>query len=278
MATVTESAGAAAVPTPVALPRRGGPNAMTQRQDRWWIQPLVTFSILFAFVVYVTWAAFQNRNYYVGAVGHPYLISPLYSPCIAHSCLSGSTIRGFHLSWWSFSPALLILIIPGGFRVTCYYYRRSYYRAFWWSPPSCAVQDHHTKYTGETRFPLILQNTHRYFFYLAFLVNIILTYDAIESFTSPGGKFVVSIGTLVLVANAALLWLYTLSCHACRHLCGGHVRTFSDHPIRERLWKIATPLNARHMQFAWASLVFVALTDVYVRLVASGAISDVKLF
>ena len=31
------------------------------------------------------------------------------------------------------------------------------------------------------------------------------------------------------------------------------------------------------MLFAWASLVFVALTDVYVRLVASGAITDHKL-
>jgi hypothetical protein len=41
---------------------------------------------------------------------------------------------------------------------------------------------------------------------------------------------------------------------------------------------MATPLNARHMQYAWASLIVVALTDVYVRLVASGAISDVKLF
>jgi hypothetical protein len=32
------------------------------------------------------------------------------------------------------------------------------------------------------------------------------------------------------------------------------------------------------MNFAWASLVFVALADVYVRLVASGVISDYKLF
>jgi hypothetical protein len=251
---------------------------MTLRQDRWWIQPLVTFSILFAFVVYVTWAAFQNRNYYVGAINHRDLISPLYSPCFAHSCVTGSTIHGFHLSWWSFSPALLILIIPGGFRVTCYYYRRSYYRAFWWSPPSCAVQDHHAKYSGETRFPLLLQNTHRYFFYLAFLVNIVLTYDAVLAFSMPGEGIGVSVGTVVLVVNALLLWLYTLSCHACRHLCGGSVRSFSDHPIRQRLWKITTPLNARHMQFAWTSLIVVALADVYVRLVASGAISDVKLF
>ena len=256
---------------------RGGPELPTLRQDRWWIQPVATMSILVAFVIYSTWAAFQNKYYYVGAAMHRDLISPFYSPCIAGSCVEG-TKAGVAWNYWNLSPALLILIFPLGFRLTCYYYRRSYYRAFWWSPPSCAVQDHHTRYTGETRFPLVLQNAHRYFFYLAFLVNIVLTYDAVLSFSEPGEGIGVSIGTLVLVVNAVLLWLYTLSCHACRHVCGGHVRSFSDHPIRHRLWKITTPLNARHMQFAWASLIFVALTDVYVRLVASGAIHDVKLF
>ena len=38
------------------------------------------------------------------------------------------------------------------------------------------------------------------------------------------------------------------------------------------------PLNARHMYFAWASLMFVALTDLYVRLVAWGSITDLRLF
>ncbi len=54
-----------------------------------------------------------------------------------------------------------------GFRLTCYYYRKAYYRAFWQSPPACAVAEPHGKYTGETRFPLIMQNVHRYFFYAA---------------------------------------------------------------------------------------------------------------
>jgi len=264
--------------TPVPLPaRRGGPNVRTLREDRWQVQPLVTVAVLTAFVVYVTWAAFQGKNYYAGAALNRDLLSPLYSPCIAKSCVEGAS-HHVQLSWWNFSPALLILIIPGGFRVTCYYYRRSYYRAFWGSPTACAVQDSHRRYTGETRFPLLLQNTHRYFFYLAFIVNLVLTYDAILAFNMPGLGLGVSVGTIVLVVNAVLLWLYTLSCHACRHLCGGSVRKFSDHPLRERLWKFVTPLNARHMQIAWASLIFVALTDVYVRLVASQAITDYKLF
>jgi hypothetical protein len=32
------------------------------------------------------------------------------------------------------------------------------------------------------------------------------------------------------------------------------------------------------MQFAWVSLVFVGLTDLYVRLVAAGVFSDPKIF
>jgi hypothetical protein len=32
------------------------------------------------------------------------------------------------------------------------------------------------------------------------------------------------------------------------------------------------------MNFAWASLVFVAFADVYVRLVASGVLTDYRLF
>ena len=108
---------------------------------------------------------------------------------------------------------------------------------------------------------------------------MILTIDAVEAFRLPGdGGIGVSLGTVVLVANAALLWLYSLSCHAARHMCGGGVRSFSAHPLRYRFWKLVTPLNARHMQFAWVSLVFVALTDLYVRLVAAGVFSDPKIF
>ncbi len=95
----------------------------------------------------------------------------------------------------------------------------------------------------------------------------------------PGdGGIGFSVGTLVLCVNAVLLWLYSLSCHAARHLCGGGLRSFSRHRVRHRIWKMLTPLNANHMAFAWASLVFVAFADLYVRLVAGGVFSDPKLF
>ena len=84
--------------------------------------------------------------------------------------------------WWPaalpFSPALLILWAPGGFRFTCYYYRGAYYKAFWADPPSLrrrrAAQ---AAICGENSFPLILQNIHRYFLYLALLFLVVLAYD-----------------------------------------------------------------------------------------------------
>jgi len=260
--------------TPVVLGgARGGPDVPTLRRDRWWIQPLVTVTVLTAFVGYSAWAAFVNKNYYAGESLHRNLLSPFYSPCLVESCVPGSHPHTV-ITWWEISPALLILIFPLGFRLTCYYYRKAYYRSFWLAPAACAVSDAHGSYSGETRFPLLLQNVHRYFFYFGLVFNVILTVDAVEAFRQPGIGLGFSVGTAVLCLNATLLWLYTLSCHACRHLCGGGVTLFSQAPIRHRIWKTLTPLNAKHMVFAWMSLVFVALTDLYVRLVASGTIHD----
>jgi hypothetical protein len=246
----------------------------TLRKDRWWVSPAISFGVLTAFVVYSTWAAFVNKNYYY----KPYL-SPFYSPCLAHIC--GATNNGnvgtppyvsIFGPWWAISPAIIILIFPLGFRLTCYYYRRAYYRAFWESPPACAVGERHKRYTGETRFPLVLQNVHRYFFYFGLIFNVILTYDAILAFGVHHGGGHFGVGTAMLVVNALLLWLYSLSCHSCRHIIGGRLRHFSKHPVRFRLWGYVSTLNRRHMQLAWASLIFVALTDLYIRLAAGGTI------
>jgi hypothetical protein len=266
-------------PVPVMLGGvRGGPDARTLRRDRWWANPSVTVGFLTAFIVYSTWAVFQNAHYYVGASAHRDLISPFYSPCLTASCVHGA--RGaLFITWWAISPGILVLGGPLGFRLTCYYYRKAYYRSFWQSPPACGVADGHKSYSGETRFPLILQNIHRYFFFIALIFNTILTIDAIMAFRLPGdGGIGVSLGTVVLVMNATLLWLYTLSCHFCRHVCGGNVNQFSKHPVRHKIWTLLSPLNARHMQLAWASLTFVAVADIYVRLVSSGAFHDPKIF
>ena len=245
------------------------------RRDRWWVAPLTTFGVLLLFVVYTTWRAFENKHYYAS----PY-ISPFYSPCLAVRCVEGSSDLGTPVgSWYQLSPALLILAIPGGFRFTCYYYRKAYYRSFWLSPPACAVNEPHKKYTGESRFPMLGQNLHRFFFYLALLFNLVLTYDVILAFRNPEHEWGhMGVGTLVLMANAIFLWLYTLSCHSCRHAVGGRINSFSKHPMRYKAWTFISRLNARHMTFAWISLFGVALADLYVRQVSSGAITDFRFF
>ena len=85
------------------------------------------------------------------------------------------------------SPAFLILWGPGLFRLTCYYYRKAYYRSFWLAPAACTVRDAHGSYSGETRFPLILQNLHRYAWYFAVIFIALLTWDAILAFRFPDG-------------------------------------------------------------------------------------------
>ncbi|MEU5060650.1 MULTISPECIES: hypothetical protein [unclassified Streptomyces] len=246
------------------------------RTDRWWLAPASTTAGLLAFIVYSTWRAFANTDYY-----HAPYVSPFYSPCIAENCKPMHAGPNWEIfgSWWGLSPALLILIFPLGFRLTCYYYRKAYYRGFWASPPACAVAEPHKKYTGETRFPLILQNIHRYFFYAAILVAGILTYDTVLSFrdeTYAWGHM--GLGTLVFLLNITLIWAYTLSCHSCRHIVGGKLKHFSKHPVRYRMWQCVGKLNNRHMLLAWASLISVALADFYVFLLSSGAFDDPRFF
>jgi hypothetical protein len=246
----------------------------TLRQDRWWLAPLVTFIVFTAFVVYATWRAFSGEHYY----SSPYL-SPFYSPCMGAQCVEGSADFGRPFDWFPYSPALIILAIPLGFRMTCYYYRKAYYRSFWLSPPACAVAEPHTKYTGERRFPLILQNVHRYALIASGLIALVLTYDLLLAFRNEQGEWGhMGLGTVIFAVNVFLIWGYTLSCHSCRHLIGGRLRHFSKHPVRYRAWTWVTKLNAHHPRFAWLSLFSVALADLYVYLLSTGAITDPRFF
>jgi hypothetical protein len=263
----------------VFSPTRAKIKERTLRTDRWWLQPLITVAVLISFIIYATIRAFENKYYFVEP-----LVSPFYSPCLSTQCVEGSSLIGqpfgrIVIFGMVLSPALLILIFPLGFRMTCYYYRKAYYRAFWMSPPACAVAEPHTKYTGETRAPLILQNAHRWFFYAGLVFNVLLTVDAILAFRNPEGAWGhMSVGTLVLLTNATLLWLYSMSCHTCRHTVGGRLKHFSKHPVRYKFWSWVSVLNHYHPTFAWISLFGVALSDVYVRAVASGAITNFQFF
>lgn len=246
------------------------------RTDRWWLAPGVTALGLLAFVVYSSWRAFAGADYYAA----PY-VSPFYSPCLSQNCvpMEGGPNVALFGDWWVLSPALLILVFPLGFRLTCYYYRKAYYRGFWRAPAACAVPEPHRRYTGETRFPLVLQNGHRYFFYAALGIALILTYDTLLGFRNAEYEWGhMGLGTVVFLVNIVLIWAYTLSCHSCRHVMGGRLRHFSRHPVRYRLWGWVSRLNGRHMELAWASLISVAVADLYVYLLATGTLTDVRFF
>ena len=165
------------VSIPLKLKRRSF--GETQRKGLWWIYPLMVFLALAAFVVYSTWAAFQGEHYSFGNY-----LSPFYSPEIfgATPHAMFGVKPAWIPEWLPFSPALLILWAPAGFRFTCYYYRGAYYKAFWADPISCAVGEPRTGYRGERKFPLILQNIHRYFLYLALIFLIFLAHDAWKGF------------------------------------------------------------------------------------------------
>ena len=238
---------------------------------------MVTAIVLGAFIIYTTVRLFMRADYWVGEYHY---LTPLYSPCVSDSCAAGSSHLGKFLPAFPLALPLPILIFPilAGFRASCYYYRKAGYRAFLQSPPGCAVTEPAKKYTGETRFPLILQNLHRYFFYLASLLLLINTYDAALAFFPAAGGFGVGLGSLILLVNVTMLWLYSLSCHACRHIFGGRLKHFSQHRVRYWLWTKLSTLNGRHMQFAWTSLITVMLTDFYIMAVSAGWIADLRLF
>ena len=253
----------------------------TTRPDRWWITPLVVFAGFSAFIIYSTWAAFQNAHYTVEGTGY---LSPMSSPEIfgdSHHAWFGPQ-PGWWPSFLPFSPAFLVLWAPAGFRLTCYYYRGAYYKAFWADPPSCSVGEPRKNYLGEHSFPLILQNVHRYFFYLAAGIIVLLGHDAWKGlwFTGENGQieFGIGVGSLVLALNVMFLSLYTFGCHSLRHLVGGAKNILSDKPVRRSAYDCVSCLNRKHMVFAWFSLFWVGFTDVYVRLCSMGVWHDFRLF
>ena len=262
-----------------------------ERSDKWWIEPLWTGLGFLCFTIYTTWAMFQANNYWWsnGHGGFGGYLSPFYSPLIfVKEAVSGGAPLdhawfGSWPSWWPklipASPAILILAGPLSFRMTCYYYRKFYYRAYFMSPPGCSVKGINNKnYKGETAL-LIFQNLHRFTLYLAIAIIFILSYDAILSFFQ-NGIFGVGVGTLILTINPILLAGYTFGCHAFRHLTGGNKDCFTcpngKPTFRYKVWKGVSWLNGRHMMWAWISMIWVAFTDIYIRMVASGQWIDIN--
>ena len=290
----------------------------TQRRDLWWLGPLATFLGLLAFLVYGTWAAWQGDNFEIrknalepdptkvkdfhspnNLAVAPYL-SPFYSPLIYDA---QSEHAWFHSDWktdlglprwFPFSAGFLILAFPGLFRLTCYYYRKAYYRSFWADPPACGVGEPRKSYWGENRWPLLFQNAHRFFLYIALVFIVILSWDVVLAFRWPvlenamskrvGWEFGMGVGTLVMLVNVLLICGFTFGCNSLRHLVGGRLDCFScPHNVaRQRggykAWRFVTWFNERHALWAWLSLFSVGFTDFYIRMCAAGNWTDVRFF
>jgi hypothetical protein len=263
----------------VPLTRRGFGG--TSRKDNWWVEPLLVFLGYMSFIVYATYAGMNpgtpaNPSYLCTTqCGGADYLSPMYSPLLTETAPS----------WWPallpFSAAMLILPFPAGFRFTCYYYRGAYYKAFWADPISCAVGEPRNTYRGEKKFPLVIQNVHRYFLYAAIIFVFILLYDGYRAlwFTGPDGAkhFGIGLGSLVLILNPILLGLYTFGCHSFRHLVGGMMDIMSRSPLRRKTYDCVSCLNRSHMKWAWISMFFVGFADLYVRMCALGIWHDWRI-
>ena len=240
----------------------------TDRADNWWFLPVIQALGLLVLIGYANYAAILGAaHYHYIADGRDYL-SPFYSPYMKPSWLP---------NW--VSPALLVLVFPLGFRTTCYYYRKAYYRSFFNDPIGCAVGERSANYSGETKFPFILQNIHRYFLYAALVFLVILWIDVIKAFIFDG-RFGVGIGSCMILFSTASLTCYTFSCHSLRHMVGGKLDCFSCAVAgrqRHQTWSLVSRLNEHHMGFAWISLFFVCAADLYVRLCSMGVIHDLRL-
>jgi hypothetical protein len=244
-------------------PRRLG---ATMRRDSWWLQPVLIVTSLTIFGIYSLVRVLVNKHYAITADG-AHLQSPFFSPD-----LPGIISFKTSLPW-----AFLVLWSPLGLRTTCYYYRKSYYRSFFLAPPSCTVAGvARRKYTGETKFPLVLNNLHRIFFYLAAIVVGFLWYDTIRGFFYDG-SFGIGVGNGIMLVNVLCLSAFTFGCNSWRHIVGGKLNCFScsaSARTRHTAWQKVSILNGRHMEWAWISMFSVGLTDLYIWLASSGVFSD----
>jgi hypothetical protein len=292
----------------VTLPLRQEGFGATSRRDTWWLGPILTLIGLLLFFFYANAIVFfvpgyfeirQNKGDFIApnnpAIA-PYL-APFHSPLIYDAQSPHAWITQAKPGWWFlpwFSSAVLILIFPAGFRLTCYYYRKAYYRAFWADPPGCAVGEPRKSYWGENHWPLLIQNIHRYFLYAAIVILLFLVWDAIYAFWWPtldaagtptgGHRIGLGLGTVIMWANVVLLTGFTLGCNSLRHLVGGRLNCFScPNNIAEtrggyKVWRIVSRFNEHHMEWAWLSLFSVGFTDFYIRMCAAGYWTDLRIF
>jgi hypothetical protein len=159
-------------------------------------------TVLTAFGLYSAWVVlFQNTGY-----AYPYL-SAFYSPTI---------------SIGNIPPAVWVFWAPLAFRFSCYYYRKAYFRSFFSDPRWCNFNERKRgPYKGETAFPWVLNNLHRYAFYITAAQVIILWWDAVQAFAFRG-HIGIGLGSVIMLVNVVLLSGYTFGCHSFPAVEGFH--------------------------------------------------------
>ena len=254
----------AAVEAPVRVSRcgtqRSGPLAVTNaeaihgktlRRDPWWIETLPTFLLLGGFMIYATGRPFRTPTTSSTPTSRR-STRPASRPTASTSTCTSSAPGGrcrrrcsSCRSRWASAPPATTTARPTTAPSSG---RRP--------PARSPTRPSATR--GETRFPFILQNLHRYFFWRAVALPVLPVVGRGQGLRLPGrlrlGRRHAGAARERRPAHA-----YSLSCHSCRHLCGGHL----DVVLRRRRSRIAcgscvTRLNARHVQIAWISLFGVA--------------------
>ncbi len=183
-----------------------------------------------------------------------------------------------------YSPTILIVPVVGLFRLTCYAYRKDYYRNIFNHPQSCAADERRDSanrgYSGETTL-FAFNNLHRYLLYFGIILLPFFYYDFYVSVTYFGG-FVLRFASILILLNAILLTLWVFSCHAFRHVfSGGNVKCYDcalKPNARKGFFNFQSMLNKRHEEWAFISLVFIVLVDLYLRALAAGWPIDFRIF
>ena len=181
-----------------------------------------------------------------------------------------------------YSPTVLIVPIPGLFRLTCYAYRKDYHRHLFHHPLSCEnaerEEDSTRKYKGEKNAVFLFENLHRYFLYAGIILLPFFYYDFYVSLVYANS---LRVGSLVILANALTLTAWTLSCHAFRHLIGGNIDCYSCSRAggaRNSVWRFQSWWNTHHEALAWISLLTIFAADLYLRGLTAGLPLDHTLF
>jgi hypothetical protein len=225
---------------------------------------LLSIRSFFAELIEVNWR-FWVFVAVLAASGYAFIAYPLLSP-----------VNGY-LRDPTYTPVSWIIPIPLMFRLTCYYYRKAYHRHLFTHPLQCGITEHKGRIYGGERGFFIFNNLHRYFLYAAIIITPFLVRDFVNSLFVPSLGLALTVGGVLLLANAVSLILYTWSCHSLRHLLGGNLDCYScvfAGKERKAIYDFQSWFNRHHMLLAWTSLIIYSIVVVYIRGVAAGIIPD----